>query len=187
MDKLEWDDISLKKIIDLKLFEAVEIKRRAADGMESDFIRLDGADWVIVIAEISNNGNREYIIVKQFRHGSGSLYYEFPAGVVDSGEEPEKAALRELREETGYSAKKIQLIGKSCPNPAFMSNKCYTYLATDLVYEGELQLDPNERIETFFMSEEDIKKHIVNVEYPSAVIIQSWFWYKEFISKVNLR
>ncbi len=61
-------------------------------------------------------------MVKQYRHGSDSITLEFPAGMVDPGEDAKETAKRELLEETGYTSQSIVLVGKVNPNPAFMTN-----------------------------------------------------------------
>ena len=62
-------------------------------------------------------------MIKQYRHGSKKITLEIPGGLVDD-EHPEKAALRELLEETGYQGNGVTYLGATNPNPAIFNNLC---------------------------------------------------------------
>jgi 8-oxo-dGTP pyrophosphatase MutT (NUDIX family) len=82
---------------------------------------------------------------------------EFPGGVIDPGEDPKAASARELTEETGYIAEELTLIGEINPNPAFMSNTCYTYLARGLHKKQDQDLDENEVIDVELVPVDSIR------------------------------
>jgi ADP-ribose diphosphatase len=86
---------------------------------------------------------------------------EIPGGVIDAQDSsPVAAGLRELREETGYEAGTAQLLGEIFPNPAIMSNTCFTVLAQHCRLEHAVQFD----------SGEDLLTHLVPVgEIPELV------------------
>ncbi len=87
---------------------------------------LEARDWVNVIALTP----RERIVtVRQFRFGIRQLSLEIPAGLVDPGETPLQAAMRELAEETGYTAREWKPLGWSFANPAFLNNRVHNFLA----------------------------------------------------------
>ena len=79
--------------------------------------------------------------------------FEAPAGKIDEGESPEAAALRELKEETGYTAASIRLLTSIWPSVGFLDEKLYVYLCTDLT-PGETEPDENEAI--------DIEEHHID-------------------------
>ena len=64
-------------------------------------------------------------MVRQFRHGLGNVTLEIPGGIIEPGEEPAAAAVRELREESGYRAGRVRLLGSSNPNPALFGNRVH--------------------------------------------------------------
>ncbi|HEB60708.1 MAG TPA: NUDIX hydrolase, partial [Phycisphaeraceae bacterium] len=93
------------RIFDLKERHAVS----PLSGREGDFVYLDSVDWINVIALTEQN---QVVLIEQFRHGLGEVTLEIPGGMVDPGETPEQACLRELQEETGYTGETIEMIGR---------------------------------------------------------------------------
>lgn len=100
--------------------------RHPGHGKEGEFYYIDSRDWVMVIARTLAG---ELILVRQFRFGSDALSWEFPGGIIDRGEDPVVAGLRELQEETGYVAASGRLIGHCSPNPAILNNTCHIVFA----------------------------------------------------------
>lgn len=107
-----------------------------------------------VIAAIKDNG--KMLMVKQFRKPAERVMLEAPAGKLDPGERPAVAALRELKEETGYSAGKIEILTKMYPSVGYSEELLYLYLCTDLT-KGETAFDDNEAI--------DIEEYDIDVLY----------------------
>jgi ADP-ribose pyrophosphatase len=81
--------------------------------------------------------------VRQYRSGLRDMLLELPAGVLNSGEEPEVCALREVREEIGMAAGKIEAIGEVYLSPGYSTEYMYFYLATEL-YASPLEHDEDE-------------------------------------------
>src|SRR4030043_2150070 len=88
-------------------------------GNEHDFHIIESRDWINIIPVTKDN---QVVMVKQYRHGSREVTLEIPGGLVDPGDTPEKAAARELLEETGYQAEELMKIGSVNPNPALFNN-----------------------------------------------------------------
>jgi len=110
-----------------------------------DFFLMDGLSWVNVIPLTPQN---EVILVRQYRHGAEEYTLEIPGGCIEADEpDPSVAALRELREETGYTAGEIAPLGVIHPNPAMMSMKLHTYVARNCLLTEVQALDPGEDIE----------------------------------------
>lgn len=86
-------------------------------------------------------------MIRQWRHGIGLETLEIPGGIIEQGDTPLRAARRELFEETGYEAADMISLGFVYPNPAFLDNRCYTYLAKDVVRNGNQDLDDKEDID----------------------------------------
>lgn len=119
--------------------------RHPKTGKEGDFFYLDSRDWVVVVARTVAG---ELILVRQFRWGSDELSWELPGGIIDVGEDPVAAGLRELQEETGYVASRGRIIGHCRPNPAIMNNFCHVVFAEDAVlHESGTDWDEHEELE----------------------------------------
>lgn len=156
----KWLTISKNLIRKSVIFENYSVRRKSPlSGNEGDFEVLECRDWVNVIARDSHG---EFILVKQYRHGVDEITIEFPAGVMEKGENPADTAARELREETGHISNKWVDLGSCNPNPAFIKNSCHFFFADNCEYEGELILDHFEEIEIVTMDLQELKKQVLS-------------------------
>ena len=117
-----------------------------------DVIRL--ADWVNIVAITPND---EIILVKQYRFGQDEITIETAAGAIERGEQPLLAAKRELEEETGYISNEWESLGSVAVNPAFMTNRCHVFLATNCVADGVQNFDEDEDIEIVIRPMSEVK------------------------------
>ncbi len=172
---------TLKKIRgkDYRIFSVDTVERQSQiSGNKGDFFLVNSPDWITVVPIITDeNGEKFFLMVRQYRHGSDSLTLEFPAGMVDPGEDSLETAKRELREETGYTPGKIMLAGEVNPNPAFMTNRTTTFIATDLVKSGQQSLDEHEEIDIELVPVESFHKKVGGSEVNSAITIQAYYFY----------
>ncbi len=122
-----WLKISSKPIGDFRIFTIrSDLKVSPRTGQEHDFFVIDSVNWVNVIALTAED---QLIMVEQYRHGSNTIELEIPGGMMDGSDaSPVDCGQRELREETGYEGEGAQIIGQVYPNPAIMSNICFTVL-----------------------------------------------------------
>jgi ADP-ribose pyrophosphatase len=138
-----------------KLGESSQLKTRVFDVLgrryrhpvrdtEREFVVINAPDWVNVVAVTSD---AQMILVRQFRYGIDEFSLEIPGGVMDPGEDPVAAGLRELREETGFTGAPAKLLGSVRPNPAIQSNTCHFVLVEPAVKSHELEWDTDEEIQ----------------------------------------
>lgn len=85
---------------------------------------------VVAIVPIDSDGN--VVLVRQYRLATGVVLLEVPAGGVDPGERPEEAAQRELAEEIGMRAGRLEPLAEFYVSPGFLTEYVYAFLATDL-------------------------------------------------------
>jgi 8-oxo-dGTP pyrophosphatase MutT (NUDIX family) len=134
---------------------------------------LRAPDWVNVIAL---GEERQVLLVRQWRYGTAAVTLEVPGGMIDPGETPLEAAIRELREETGYAARDWQEIGRTEPNPAFLSNTCISFLAQGLERLGEPTGDGEEELSVESVALDDIPDLIRGGEIRHALVLSAFHW-----------
>ena len=99
----------------------------------------------VAMVAITDEGN--VILIRQYRYPMRDVILEIPAGKIDKGEsDPDDAAVRELKEETGYSAGRMEKLGKIYPSVGYSEEGIVLYLCRDLV-PGETDMDEDEAIE----------------------------------------
>lgn len=122
---------------------------------EWDYIHHDGAAAVVAV-----DTDGKLLMVRQYRNALDRFTLELPAGKLDDPEEPTlECAKRELEEETGYRAGKMEYLLTVNTTVAFCNEKIDLYLATDLT-KTEQHLDPDEEINVERWDMEDLKKMI---------------------------
>jgi len=150
-------------------------RRRATSptrpGQPGEFVYLDSADWVNVIAITPE---REVVLIEQFRHGTAEVTLEIPGGMVDAGEDPLAAGVRELAEETGYGAARFELIGTVTPNPAILNNRCHTALVEEVTLRGPCALEPHEEIGVRLVPLDDIPRLIGEGHIHHALVVAAF-------------
>ena len=175
-----WEPRGSRRMQDFGIFQAVEVERAGPHGKVGRFVILEAPDWAVVVPSLKRNGRRFLLAVRQFRQGSGRVSVEFPGGVVEKGEAPEHAALRELREETGYAAERLTLLGDVSPNPALMTNRFHVYLAEDLTLAGEQSLDEHEIVDFQEIPEEEFLERLGTPPYDHALMASAAFLYVRY-------
>lgn len=136
---------------------------------------------VAMVLPITNN--RQIIFVRQYRHAVGEFFLELPAGNFDpTKESAEAAAIRELREETGYIPQEFRKIGTLYDKPSKDTNEIHLFLAENMSKVGEQQLDITEEIEVVFIPVESVLEKIIQGEISVAGTVAALFLGLNFIT-----
>ena len=147
---------SSKELLKTKIFSVTEDEAIEPGGfhIKRAIIQHPGSAVMMAVDE-----KKRVLLVRQYRLPARQFLWELPAGRVDPGETPLKAAKRELIEETGMRAKKWSKLVTYYPSPGFLAEKMNLFLATELT-EGESAPMEDERIETRWFPAPEIEEMI---------------------------
>jgi 8-oxo-dGTP pyrophosphatase MutT (NUDIX family) len=141
-----WRQLRSETVASYRVIDIVKVALEDGAGKpRGDGFTIRCADWCNVVALTPDE---RVVFVWQYRFGTDSLSLEIPGGMIDPGESPEQAAVRELREETGYEADSIELLLSTEPNPAVQNNRCFTFLARGARKTRATGFDAQEELET---------------------------------------
>jgi NTP pyrophosphohydrolases including oxidative damage repair enzymes len=137
---MTYDTLSRKTVYDGPIFsiDRVELSLPDQQSKKYDLVLIQNA---VTILPIDDDGN--VLFVRQYRVGSSSFMLELPAGKMEAGESAQVTAEREIREETGMGAKKMQPLGQFFMSPGYSTEYMYTFLASGL-YSAPLTPDADE-------------------------------------------
>ena len=158
---LEEKELSSKTIFDGKVVHLCMDEVRLPNGKTAtrEYVKHVGAVCVVALTD-----DDQVILERQFRYPFHRELIEIPAGKLDSkSEDPMLAALRELREETGYIPDTIRHIGDFYGSPAILDENIRMFLATGLSREGQ-ELDDDEFLEVFTAPIETVVEQILSGE-----------------------
>jgi 8-oxo-dGTP pyrophosphatase MutT (NUDIX family) len=170
----KWDKASAEEVDEYGVFRVRRyLARSPRTGKTRPFSVIDSADWVNVVGLTPDE---EIILVRQYRHGSERFSLEIPGGIVDADEDPADAAVRELREETGFQGTAPVYLGTIDPNPAVLSNRCHTYLVRDCRPTGDQELDPGEDIELALLPRSEVALAVADGRISHALVVCAFWW-----------
>jgi ADP-ribose pyrophosphatase len=120
---------------------------------EMDMIRHPGASAIVPFVSEATGTDPQLLLIRQYRYAADQYLYEIPAGRLDPGEEPADCARRELREETGCTARAIDFLFTMYTTPGFTDERIHLFMATGLE-RGETAHEADEfmTIETVTLS-----------------------------------
>jgi ADP-ribose pyrophosphatase len=137
---MTYDILNQKTVYNGPIFsiDRIELSLPDQHARQYDLVQIQNA---VTILPIDEDGNVHF--VRQYRMGSASFLLELPAGKMEAGETAQITAEREIREEIGMAANKMQPLGKFFVSPGYSTEYMYTFLATGL-YADPLDPDVDE-------------------------------------------
>lgn len=168
-----WKVLSTEEIFNSGFIRFRSDRCELPDGrvMPKYFV-MEFPEWVNIVPVTEDN---KIVLVKQYRQALGETCIEIPGGSTDprKTEDPKKAALRELVEETGYVPDDVRLIGVHAPNPALQNNRMHTFIGFGCRLLEKPQLDPYEDIEVLTKSIPEVIEMIFGGEINHSIVIAS--------------
>ncbi|MCY0870006.1 MAG: NUDIX hydrolase [Firmicutes bacterium] len=125
---------------------------------------------------LAQTQTREVVLVRQYRHAAGKVLLEIPAGGLEADESPQSAALRELAEETGYIAGRLEHLSTFFTAPGFSDEVLHLYRAYDLT-PARAHPDDDEVIEVVALGYEDIVAALQSGAIEDAKSLVALLWW----------
>ncbi|MDP9017732.1 MAG: NUDIX hydrolase [Candidatus Eremiobacteraeota bacterium] len=154
--------------------------------VRQDIVELDGERRTLDVVDhpgsyciLARPARDTVVLIRQYRYAIGQMLWELPAGKAEPGEEPSEGALRELREETGYRAARIEPILRLYMTPGFCSEALRFYMAQDLT-PGPTEFDAEEQIESRIVSVSDGLDMLSKGEIVDAKTAVGLLWLDRF-------
>lgn len=171
-----WKCLQSEEGPDLRLFKArIDLMENPRNGLTAPRVVLNSKDAVNVVAVVDGT---QIVFVRQFRFGTQTFTLEIPGGLIDEGENPKDAGVRELREETGYTASDMFPLGKIASNPVYMDAYVFHYQTTCSALQiRETEFDEGEDIEIVLLPIERVKEMLYSGSFEHPHTISALMYY----------
>lgn len=158
MGRPDWRIIASSYIVDTHFLRLRKETIELPDGtIIPEYYVRDSRGFIIVFA-LTDDGR--IVLVRQYKHGIGRELIELPAGAIDPGEDPRDTAIRELAEETGYTARSIEPVRSFITDPTNSNSIAHLFLACGARKTGEQDLDPTESISVELVTVEALREYV---------------------------
>ncbi|MCX7875074.1 MAG: NUDIX hydrolase [Melioribacteraceae bacterium] len=159
------------KVFDVRIDE-IEYNNSGNKATRQTAIHPGGA----VIIPVTNDG--KLVFISQYRFAHDETLLELPAGKLEKGEDPLLCAIRELKEETGYSSNNFTKLGKIYTTPGFCNEVLHIFLAKDLIDGDHAREEGEEGIELRYFSIDEIELKIKSGEIVDSKTLSAVYLYK---------
>ena len=157
-----------------RVVEVRKVRLRMPDGavVDRDLVHHNGA---AVILPVLADGR--IVLIRNYRFAVDGFLYEVPAGTLENGEDPLDCARRELTEETGYRAGKLEKLGSFAASPGVSDEIMHAYLATELS-DGTQELELHEEIHVEVIAPEQVRRMLADgtIRDGKTIAILGLYW-----------
>lgn len=143
-----------------------------ADGLKYEWVYFGDTkvkDNPTAVAVAAFTEDDKMLLVKEYRHPLGKLIYDLPAGGIREGESPQQAVLRELEEETGYTAENLTWIGRFSWAPGNIAGVVELFFTKDLRMKGKFHADEIANVE--FMDFNTVLEKVLKGQFVDSTLI----------------
>ena len=168
-----------KTLLETRRFRIVRTSETGSDGKphSREIIRHPGAVTVIPLLD-----DGRVCLVENYRVAVGETLIELPAGTLEPGEDPRECAARELQEETGYRAQRVELLHAFYLSPGILDERMHLFVATGLT-PGEAAREPGEQIKNLVVPWDEALNLVHGRKIQDAKTIVGLLWYDCFTSR----
>jgi len=173
-----WEQLSSKILFSNKYWDYHLDEFKIEDGEKGEYhyIRTGGSSMIIPVTD-----NGKLLLVNQYRYLNQRESLEFPCGSISAKLTSKENAIKELREETGYSAKELIPAGFFSPFNGVTDEMCYVYVAKEL-FADKLKADATEEFELHELTPDKIDELIADNTIWDGMTIAAWMLAKKLIS-----
>ncbi len=175
-DPARWEKLGTELRLRTRIFDVTSVQyRHGPRNSARDFVVINSSDWVNVVAVTIDH---QLVLVRQFRFGIDDFSVEVPGGIIEAGEDPVVAGVRELLEETGYSGSDARLLGSVHPNPAIQSNKCHLVLVENARKTHELDWDIDEELQVVTVPVDEVFRMAQGGRITHSLVLNALFLFE---------
>jgi len=175
---MTWKTLASEKKADFPLFKVFEDLVELPNGLKLDYYRIEKIPVVTILPIFSD----KIVMVKQYRYPINSYSLELPAGHIKGDETPEESAIRELKEETGFTTNKIEKLLSYYPSTEYSDQVYHIFMAKDLM-KGEPDREKYEIMDIELLKTEVVIDKIMDEEIIDGRTITAVFIAK-FMNKI---
>ncbi|MBI5654097.1 NUDIX hydrolase [Candidatus Uhrbacteria bacterium] len=147
------------------------------DGSNGNYFVIEREPYCLIVAEHDNR----FMLIEEDRYTSGTRVLDFPGGWIEPGEEPGKAALRELEEEAGYRAEALRLLTAPYASIGYSKARCYIYTVTGKLERVGQKLEASEEgLKVLWMTRQEIAERLARVPESSGDVLKCLAAYDMF-------
>lgn len=178
-----WIEKGRQEKYTCRIFSLSEVRfQHPTRKTEADFYLINTKDWVLVIGMTPE---REILLVNQFRFGVQANSWEIPGGIIEKGENPLEAGVREMLEETGYNGENARIIASCNPNPALMNNRCHYVFVENIKKTDKVNWDENEEIVVKTVPVSEVLRMADDGEMIHALVITGLFYAQRELARMG--
>lgn len=171
-----WKKISSEEIFQHPRLTLIEDTVLLPNTTQTKYLtyKFQGEGIAVIVAEAADG---KILLQKEYSYPCDSFLWQFPGGMVAPGEPSENGAFREFREETGYAAEKLSLLGKYYADNRRSVLQAHVYYATGIT-SAHQELDPEEDIEPHWFAPSEIDALIARGEIVQKDTLAAWCLFK---------